>query len=176
MHRFLPYSCCSRFGGELMDVRIYPVSHATLLPHLATRALRCRSKSSLTALTAQLTHNIATMATAAASRDPDLVSALTARNATFATLLSLIPQQYYVGPSEEQLDSRWMKNKKRKTGEEIKEHKRRVKQDKVSEALEVSEAAGRGPKDRGLACAPPSPSLVRRGCLLVYCAQKLTAA
>ncbi|BEI81914.1 hypothetical protein CcaverHIS002_0210740 [Cutaneotrichosporon cavernicola] len=68
---------------------------------------------------------------ATTARDPALVSALTARNATFATLLSLIPQQYYVGPSEEQLDSHWMKNKKRKTGDEIKEHKRRAKQEKL---------------------------------------------
>lgn len=71
-------------------------------------------------------------AASAAPRDPEIVAALAARNATFVTLLGLIPQQYYVGPSEEQLDSRWMKNKKRKTGEEIKEHKRRAKQEKVS--------------------------------------------
>lgn len=70
----------------------------------------------------------------AVAHDPELVAALSARNATFATLLSLIPQQYYVGPSEEQLDSRWLKNKKRKTGEEIKEHKeskRRLREVKV---------------------------------------------
>jgi hypothetical protein len=91
--------------------------------------------------------------TAAASRDPELVSALTARNATFATLLSLIPQQYYVGPSEEQLDSRWMKNKKRKTGEEIKEHKRRAKQDKVRPTQAERPALG-GP------CAHRPPSLL----------------
>ncbi|GMK59282.1 hypothetical protein CspeluHIS016_0702970 [Cutaneotrichosporon spelunceum] len=71
------------------------------------------------------------MATTTTARDPSLVSALSERNVTFATLLSLIPQQYYVGPSEEQLDSRWMKNKKRKTGDEIKEHKRRAKQEKL---------------------------------------------
>jgi len=29
------------------------------------------------------------------------------------------------------LDSRWMKNKKRRTGEEIKEHKRKAKTEKV---------------------------------------------
>jgi len=33
------------------------------------------------------------------------------------------------------LDSRWMKNKKRRTGEEIKEHKRKAKADKVCLAL-----------------------------------------
>lgn len=65
------------------------------------------------------------------TRDPALVSALAARNDTFTALLSLIPQQYYVQPTQEEADSRWMKNKKRKTGEEIKEHKRKVKQEKV---------------------------------------------
>ncbi|CAK9782834.1 hypothetical protein CC85DRAFT_286418 [Cutaneotrichosporon oleaginosum] len=99
--------------------------------------------------------------TATVTRDPDLVSALNARNATFATLLSFIPQQYYIGPSEEQLDSRWMKNKKRKTGEEIKEHKRRAKQEKldpsnltaaVDDVPEVSEAG-----DAALPPAIPAP-------------------
>lgn len=73
------------------------------------------------------------MATTAAApvRDPALVASLEQRNATFSTLLRLIPQQYYVAATEEELDSRWMKNKKRKTGEEIKEHKRRAKQNKV---------------------------------------------
>ena len=65
------------------------------------------------------------------TRDSALVSALAARNDTFTALLSLIPQQYYVQPTQEEADSRWMKNKKRKTGEEIKEHKRKVKQEKV---------------------------------------------
>ena len=72
-----------------------------------------------------------TAPTPSVSRDPALVSALAARNDTFTTLLSLIPQQYYVQPTQEEADSRWMKNKKRKTGEEIKEHKRKVKQEKV---------------------------------------------
>lgn len=72
-----------------------------------------------------------TTAAAAPARDSALVSALEARNATFTTLLSLIPQQYYVAPTDEEMDSRWMKNKKRKTGEEIKEHKRRTKLEKV---------------------------------------------
>ncbi|EKD02104.1 establishment of cell polarity protein [Trichosporon asahii var. asahii CBS 8904] len=72
-----------------------------------------------------------TAPTPSVSRDPALVSALAARNDTFTTLLSLIPQQYYVQPTQEEADSRWMKNKKRKTGEEIKEHKRKVKQEKL---------------------------------------------
>jgi hypothetical protein len=74
-----------------------------------------------------------TTAVPAVSAERDaLVSALEARNATFTTLLRLIPQQYYVAPTDEEIDSKWMKNKKRKTGEEIKEHKRRARGDKVS--------------------------------------------
>lgn len=69
-----------------------------------------------------------------APRDPELVASLTQRNATFSRLLSLIPQQYYVAPTQEEMDNRWMKNKKRKTGDEIKEHKeskRRLREEKV---------------------------------------------
>jgi len=62
-----------------------------------------------------------------------IVASLEARNATFTTLLRLIPAQYYVAPTDEELDSKWMKNKKRKTGEEIKEHKRRARGEKVSD-------------------------------------------
>jgi hypothetical protein len=36
------------------------------------------------------------------------------------------------GEADVQIDSKFMKNKKRKTGEELKEHKRRAKQNKVS--------------------------------------------
>lgn len=74
------------------------------------------------------------MADTTTTRDPELVASLTARNATFSRLLSLIPQQYYVAPTQEEADNRWMKNKKRKTGEEIKEHKeskRRLREVKV---------------------------------------------
>ncbi|KAL1408780.1 hypothetical protein Q8F55_005593 [Vanrija albida] len=69
-----------------------------------------------------------------AAHDPALLASLEARNDAFTALLSLIPQQYYLGPSEEQLDSRWMKKKKRKTGDEIKEHKKKAKQDKLDPA------------------------------------------
>ncbi|WWC92053.1 uncharacterized protein L201_007007 [Kwoniella dendrophila CBS 6074] len=61
----------------------------------------------------------------------DLLKSLEKHNSTFTTLLSLIPTQYYIAPDPEVADSKWMKNKKRKTGEEIKEHKRKVKQDKL---------------------------------------------
>nr|XP_018260026.1 uncharacterized protein I303_08098 [Kwoniella dejecticola CBS 10117]OBR82184.1 hypothetical protein I303_08098 [Kwoniella dejecticola CBS 10117] len=61
----------------------------------------------------------------------DLLKSLEKHNSTFTTLLSLIPAQYYVAPDPDVVDSKWMKNKKRKTGEEIKEHKRKVKQDKL---------------------------------------------
>ncbi|WVQ63057.1 uncharacterized protein L199_001208 [Kwoniella botswanensis] len=61
----------------------------------------------------------------------DLLKSLEKHNSTFTTLLSLIPAQYYIAPDPEVADSKWMKNKKRKTGEEIKEHKKKVKQDKL---------------------------------------------
>jgi len=83
----------------------------------------------------------------------ELLISLERHNATFTTLLSLIPPRYYITPTPEevcptlnpskvglsqaddwmtvQADNRWMKSKKRKTGEELKEHKRRVKLDKV---------------------------------------------
>jgi hypothetical protein len=62
----------------------------------------------------------------------DLVESLEKHNATFTKLLSLIPARFYLPPDQDELDSRWMKNKKRRTGEEIKEHKRKAKADKVS--------------------------------------------
>jgi len=62
----------------------------------------------------------------------DLVVSLEKHNATFTKLLSLIPARFYLPPDQDELDSRWMKNKKRRTGEEIKEHKRKAKADKVS--------------------------------------------
>ncbi|WWC72338.1 uncharacterized protein I206_106300 [Kwoniella pini CBS 10737] len=61
----------------------------------------------------------------------DLLKSLEKHNSTFTTLLSLIPAQYYIAPDPDVVDSKWMKNKKRKTGEEIKEHKRKVKQNKL---------------------------------------------
>ncbi|WRT70496.1 uncharacterized protein IL334_007494 [Kwoniella shivajii] len=61
----------------------------------------------------------------------DLRKSLENHNNTFTTLLSLIPAQYYIAPDPEVVDSKWMKNKKRKSGEEIKEHKRKVKHDKL---------------------------------------------
>lgn len=73
--------------------------------------------------------------TATTAPDParaDLMASLEKRNATFSTLIRLIPSQYYVAPTDEEMDTRWMKNKKRKTGEEIKEHKRRAREEKVS--------------------------------------------
>jgi hypothetical protein len=80
-------------------------------------------------------HNLPTMSTAIAAlstpRD-DLVESLEKHNATFTKLLSLIPARFYLTPDQDELDSRWMKNKKRRTGEEIKEHKRKAKADKVS--------------------------------------------
>jgi len=71
------------------------------------------------------------MATLSTPRD-DLVESLEKHNATFTKLLSLIPARFYLPPDQDELDSRWMKNKKRRTGEEIKEHKRKAKADKVS--------------------------------------------
>jgi hypothetical protein len=91
------------------------------------------------------------MATDAMAPTPtsDLLASLEKHNANFTTLLSLIPSKFYVAPDPEevcfeptsvgegiaadnQADNRYMKNKKRKTGEEIKEHKKRAKQNKVS--------------------------------------------
>lgn len=62
----------------------------------------------------------------------ELRASLEAHNATFTKLLSLIPARFYLPPDQDELDSRWMKNKKRRTGEEIKEHKRNAKASKVS--------------------------------------------
>ncbi|TXT10769.1 hypothetical protein VHUM_02274 [Vanrija humicola] len=89
--------------------------------------------------------------------DPALLASLEARNAVFASLLSLIPQQYYLGPSEEQLDSRWMKKKKRKTGDEIKEHKKKAKQDKLDPAnLGASGADAPAPASSNVPDIPPA--------------------
>ncbi|KAK8850345.1 hypothetical protein IAR55_004263 [Kwoniella newhampshirensis] len=71
------------------------------------------------------------MAAATSAFPEDLVKSLEKHNASFTTLLSLIPAQYYIAPDPEVADSKWMKNKKRKTGEEIKEHKRKSKQEKL---------------------------------------------
>jgi len=67
----------------------------------------------------------------------ELVESLERHNATFTKLLSLIPARFYLPPDQEELDSRWMKNKKRRTGEEIKEHKRKAKADKVGLPLHL---------------------------------------
>ena len=84
----------------------------------------------------------------------ELLASLERHNTTFTTLLSLIPSRFYAAPDPDevrpspcsrvesdrlcslllptlQADSRWMKNKKRKTGEEIKESKRRAKHEKA---------------------------------------------
>ncbi|WVQ85777.1 hypothetical protein IAT38_007944 [Cryptococcus sp. DSM 104549] len=68
---------------------------------------------------------------AAVSAPADLAASLEKHNTTFTTLLSLIPAQYYIAPDPEVADSKWMKNKKRKTGEEIKETKKKNKQAKL---------------------------------------------
>lgn len=62
----------------------------------------------------------------------DILASLEQHNTSFTTLLSLIPAKFYIAPNEAEADSRWMKNKKRKTGEELKEHKRKAKMEKVS--------------------------------------------
>lgn len=61
----------------------------------------------------------------------ELLESLEKHNATFTKLLSLIPARFYLPPDQDELDSRWMKNKKRRTGEEIKQHKRKAKAEKV---------------------------------------------
>ena len=91
----------------------------------------------------------------ASERDPELVASLERHNATFTKLLSLIPSRFYAAPDPDevsvlkilaaallrtkltyiQLDSRWMKKKKRQTGEEIKEQKKKAKLDKVDLSL-----------------------------------------
>ncbi|OCF42635.1 hypothetical protein I317_03494 [Kwoniella heveanensis CBS 569] len=70
----------------------------------------------------------------------DLAQSLERHNATFTTLLSLIPAQYYIAPDPEVADSKWMKNKKRKTGEEIKESKRKSKQEKLDPSSKLTTA------------------------------------
>ena len=72
------------------------------------------------------------MATATlATPRTELAESLEKHNATFTKLLSLIPAKFYLPPDQEELDSRFMKNKKRRTGEEIKDHKRKAKAEKV---------------------------------------------
>ncbi|KAK4686416.1 hypothetical protein P7C73_g3715, partial [Tremellales sp. Uapishka_1] len=102
---------------------------------------------------------------------PELVSSLETHNAAFNQLLSLIPSRYYIAQeAEEQADSKWMKNKKRKTGEEIKEHKRRAKQEKLdpsnnkttAEKLaskDVAHAEDDGPSTSKLTPLPPAASI-----------------
>jgi hypothetical protein len=81
---------------------------------------------------------MATATVTLATPREELVESLERHNATFTKLLSLIPARFYLPPDQEELDSRWMKNKKRRTGEEIKEHKRKAKADKVCLAAHLS--------------------------------------
>ncbi|ODN82632.1 hypothetical protein L202_00930 [Cryptococcus amylolentus CBS 6039] len=64
----------------------------------------------------------------------DLYSSLEKHNAAFTQLLSLIPAQYYIALAPEEADSKWMINKKRKTGEELKESKKKSKHAKLDPA------------------------------------------
>ncbi|EIW68124.1 hypothetical protein TREMEDRAFT_40225 [Tremella mesenterica DSM 1558] len=66
-----------------------------------------------------------------ASSSEELSSSLEKHNSTFTKLLSFIPPQFYIALDPEEADSKWMKNKKRRTGEEIKEHKRQAKISKL---------------------------------------------
>jgi hypothetical protein len=89
------------------------------------------SESTVHCTTIQLPIMPTAIATLSTPRD-ELMESLEKHNATFTKLLSLIPARFYLPPDQDELDSRWMKNKKRRTGEEIKEHKRKAKADKVS--------------------------------------------
>ncbi|CAD6579547.1 MAG: hypothetical protein TREMPRED_002515 [Tremellales sp. Tagirdzhanova-0007] len=77
------------------------------------------------------TRYLKTMGDLTSSKPSGLIASLGRHNETFTTLLALIPARYYLAPTPEEADNKWMKNKKRKTGEEIKEHKRRVKHEKL---------------------------------------------
>ncbi|WVR08432.1 hypothetical protein IAU60_005487 [Kwoniella sp. DSM 27419] len=107
------------------------------------------------------------MADVSSAPAEDIAQSLERHNATFTTLLSLIPAQYYIAADPEVADSKWMKNKKRKTGEEIKEHKRKSKQEKLDPSNKLSTAdlldrdAARGPEietEEALPVAGPSTS------------------
>ncbi|OWZ59583.1 hypothetical protein LQV05_000811 [Cryptococcus neoformans] len=78
--------------------------------------------------------------TTAAQSVPDIAESLEKHNAAFTTLLSLIPAQYYIAADPEVADSKWMKNKKRKTGEEIKENKKKIKQAKLDPSKNLTTA------------------------------------
>ncbi|KIR42598.1 hypothetical protein I307_04563 [Cryptococcus deuterogattii 99/473] len=71
---------------------------------------------------------------------PDISESLERHNAAFTTLLSLIPAQYYIAVDPEVADNKWMKNKKRKTGEEIKENKKKIKQTKLDPSKNLTTA------------------------------------
>lgn len=77
------------------------------------------------------------MATTLVTPRTELAESLEKHNATFTKLLSLIPAKFYLPPDQEELDSRFMKNKKRRTGEEIKDHKRKAKAEKVRQSSNI---------------------------------------
>ncbi|ODN75669.1 hypothetical protein L198_08126 [Cryptococcus wingfieldii CBS 7118] len=92
----------------------------------------------------------------------ELYSSLEKHDAAFTQLLSLIPAQYYIALAPEEADNKWMINKKRKTGEELKESKKKSKHAKLDPAnnrttVEIlAQGSGAAP---ALTPLPPSASI-----------------
>ncbi|ODO10338.1 hypothetical protein I350_00933 [Cryptococcus amylolentus CBS 6273] len=89
----------------------------------------------------------------------DLYSSLEKHNAAFTQLLSLIPAQYYIALAPEEADSKWMINKKRKTGEELKESKKKSKHAKLDPANNRTTVEILAQESGAAPSAAPAPAL-----------------
>ncbi|ORX41211.1 surfeit locus protein 6-domain-containing protein [Kockovaella imperatae] len=99
---------------------------------------------------------------------PDLLASLERHNESFTKLLSLIPSRFYAAPESQEVDSKWMKKKKRQTGEEIKEQKKKARQDKFDPSKQstaadlVNSSSQAGPSSIPLPISSPAlPAPVR---------------
>ncbi|KAJ9119082.1 hypothetical protein QFC22_003573 [Naganishia vaughanmartiniae] len=60
----------------------------------------------------------------------DLRKSIEAHDETFTKLLSLIPAQYYIVDTPEEADTKWMRNKKKRSADEMTETRKKAKFDK----------------------------------------------
>ncbi|KAI5451640.1 hypothetical protein NCC49_001621 [Naganishia albida] len=60
----------------------------------------------------------------------DLRKSIDAHDETFTKLLSLIPAQYYIVDTPEEADTKWMRNKKKRSADELTETRKKAKFDK----------------------------------------------
>ncbi|GHJ88927.1 hypothetical protein NliqN6_5329 [Naganishia liquefaciens] len=60
----------------------------------------------------------------------DLRKSIEAHDETFTKLLSLIPAQYYIVDTPEEADTKWMRNKKKRSADELTETRKKAKFDK----------------------------------------------